>query len=126
MTDPIFLDYFIAETTGNGFIMETILNACALLLGASLIRGVEVKNFVSAAIVAVILALLNATLGAFMDLITAPLRWITLGLFAFIVDAVVILITARYMTNFRVDGFGPAVYLAVAMSIFNILLCMFI
>jgi len=126
MTDPIFLDYFIANTTGNGFIMQTLLNACALLLGASLIRGVEVKNFFSAAIVAVILALLNATLGAFMDLLTAPLRWITLGLFAFIIDAIVILITARYMENFRVDGFKPAVFLAVALSIFNILLSMFI
>jgi len=118
MGDPIFLDYFIANTTGNGFIVQTVLNACALLLGASLIRGVQVKNFVSAVIVAVILALLNATLGAFMDLISAPLRWITLGLFAFIVDAVVILITARYMKNFRVDGFGPAVYLAIALSIY--------
>lgn len=126
MGDPIFLDYFIANTTGNGFIMQTVLNACALLLGASLIRGVEVKNFFSAVIVAVILALLNATLGAFMDLVSAPLRWVTLGLFAFIVDAVVILITAHYMKNFRVEGFGPAVYLAVAMSIFNLLLSIFI
>jgi len=126
MGEPIFLDYFIAETTGNGFIMQTILNACALLLGASLIRGVEVKNFVSAAIVAVVLALLNATLGAVMDFISAPLRWITLGLFAFVVDAVVILITANYMKNFRVDGFGPAVYLAIAMSIFNLILSIFI
>lgn len=126
MADPIFLDYFIANTTSNGFITQTILNACALLLGASLLRGVEVKNFFSAVIVAVILALLNATLGAFMDLLSAPLRWITLGLFAFIVDAVVILITAHYMKNFKVDGFAPAVYLAVALSIFNILLSIFI
>lgn len=126
MGEPIFLDYFIAETTGNGFLMQTILNACALLLGASLIRGVEVKNFVSAVIVAIILALLNATLGAFMDLVAAPLRWITLGLFAFIIDAIVILVTARYMKNFRVDGFIPAVYLAVALSLFNIVLSIFI
>lgn len=126
MADPIFLDYFIANTTGNGFITQTVLNACALLLGASLLKGVEVKNFFSAVIVAVILALLNATLGAFMDLLSAPLRWITLGLFAFIVDAVVILITAHYMNNFRVDGFRPAVYLAVALSIFNIILSIFI
>lgn len=126
MDQPIFLEYFIAQTTGNGFIIQTILNACALLLGASLIRGVQVKNFVSAIIVAIILALLNATLGAFMDLLSAPLRWLTLGLFAFIVDAIVILITAHYMKNFRVDGFVPAVYLAIAMSIFNLILSVFI
>lgn len=126
MENFLFLDYFIANTTGNGFILQTILNACALLLGASLIRGVQVKNFVSAIVVAVILALLNATLGAVMDLISAPLRWLTLGLFAFIVDAIVILVTAHYMKNFKVDGFIPAVYLAVALSIFNIILSIFI
>lgn len=126
MDNLIFLDYFIAQTTGNGFLIDIILNACALLLGASLIRGVAVKNFVSALIVAVVLALLNATLGAFMDFISAPLRWLTLGLFAFVVDAVVILITANYMKSFTVDGFKPAVFLAIALSLFNIVLSVFL
>jgi len=126
MDQPLFLDYFIAQTTGNNFLVQTVLNALALLLAASLLKGVQVKNFVSAIIVAIVLAILNATLGAFMDLISAPLRWVTLGLFAFIVDAVVILVTAHYMKNFRVDGFISAVYLAFALSIFNLLLSIFI
>jgi len=126
MDQPLFLDYFIAQTTGNGFLMQTVLNALALLLAASLLKGVQVKNFVSAIIVAIVLAVLNATLGAFMDLISAPLRWITLGLFAFIVDAIVIMVTAHYMKNFKVDGFISAVYLAFALSIFNLILSVFI
>jgi len=126
MEQPLFLDYFIAQTTGNSFLLQTILNALALLLAASLLKGVQVKNFVSAIIVAIVLAVLNATLGAFMDLISAPLRWLTLGLFAFIVDALVILVTAHYMKNFRVDGFISAVYLAFALSIFNLILSVFI
>ncbi|MEM6320259.1 MAG: phage holin family protein [Bacteroidota bacterium] len=126
MDQPILLDYFIAQTTGNSFLMQTVLNALALLLGASLIKGVTIKNFLSALLVAIVLALLNATLGAFMDLVSAPLRWITLGLFAFVVDAVVILITAKFMKDFRVDGFIPAVYLAVALSIFNLVLSIFV
>jgi len=126
MDQPLFLDYFIAQTTGNNFLIQIILNALALLLAASLLKGVEVKNFVSAIIVAIVLAVLNATLGAFMDLISAPLRWLTLGLFAFIVDAIVILVTAHFMKNFRVNGFISAVYLAFAMSIFNLILSIFI
>ncbi len=126
MDQPIFLEYFIAQTTGNSFLVQIILNALALLLGASLLRGVEVKGFGSAVIVALVLALLNATLGAFMDFISAPLRWLTLGLFAFIVDAVVIMLTSHYMKNFRVDGFISAVYLAVALSVFNLILSIFI
>ena len=126
MNQPLFLDYFIAQTTGNNFLIQIILNALALLLAASLLKGVEVKNFVSAIIVALFLAVLNATLGAFMDFISAPLRWLTLGLFAFIVDAIVILVTAHFMKNFRVNGFISAVYLAFAMSIFNLILSIFI
>ena len=126
MNQPLFLDYFIAQTTGNNFLIQIILNALALLLAASLLKGVEVKNFVSAIIVAIVLAVLNATLGAFMDFISAPLRWLTLGLFAFIVDAIVILVTAHFMKNFRVNGFISAVYLAFAMSIFNLILSIFI
>ena len=61
-----------------------------------------------------------------MDFISAPLRWLTLGLFAFIVDAIVILVTAHFMKNFRVNGFISAVYLAFAMSIFNLILSIFI
>ncbi|MFK7982397.1 MAG: phage holin family protein [Saprospiraceae bacterium] len=126
MSQPLFLDYFIAQTTGNNFLIQIILNALALLLAASLLKGVEVKNFVSAIIVAIVLAVLNATLGALMDLVSAPLRWLTLGLFAFIVDAVVILVTAHYMKNFKVNGFISAVYLAFALSIFNLILSVFI
>ena len=126
MNQPLFLDYFIAQTTGNKFLTQIILNAFALLLAAGLLKGVEVKNFVSAIIVALVLAVLNATLGAFMDFISAPLRWLTLGLFAFIVDAIVILVTAHFMKNFRVNGFISAVYLAFAMSIFNLILSIFI
>lgn len=126
MDQPLFLEYFIAQTTGNSFLVQIILNALALLLGASLIKGVQVKNFVSAIIVALVLAVLNATLGAFMDFISAPLRWLTLGLFAFIVDAIVILVTANFMKNFRVDGFISAVYLAFALSIFNLILSIFV
>lgn len=126
MDQPLLLEFFIAETSGNSFFIQIILNALALLIGASLIRGVQVKNFISAIIVAVILAILNATLGAFMDYISAPLRWLTLGFFSFVVDAIVILLTAHYMKNFRVDGFISAVYLAIALSVFNLILSIFV
>lgn len=126
MESPIFLQYFIAETTGNSFLVQTTLNALALLVGAHLLNGVQVKNFLSAMLIAVILALLNATLGAFLSLIAAPLNWITLGLFTFVVDGVIILITARYMKSFQVDGLISAVFLAVALSIFNLIMSAFV
>lgn len=126
MEQPIFLEYFIANTTGNSFLIQMLLNAVALLLGANFIKGIHLKNFVSALIVAVVLALLNATLGAVMDFLSTPIRWLTLGLFGFIIDAVVILIAAHFLKSFRVDGFVPAVFLAVALSVFNLVLSIFV
>ena len=104
MEQPIFLDAFMANTSGTSFLVQMLLNAVALIISASFIKGVQLRNFISALIVAVVLAFLNATLGAFMDLISTPLRWLTLGLFAFIIDAVVIKVAAHFLNNFRVDG----------------------
>jgi putative membrane protein len=126
MDQTLFLEYFIANTTGNSFLLQLILNAVALILATNFIRGVQVKSFISALVVALVLALLNATLGAFMDLISAPLRWLTLGLFAFIIDAIIIKVAAHFMSSFRVDGFISAVYLAVALSLFNLIISIFI
>ena len=126
MEQPIFLEYFIANTTGNGFLIQMLLNGVALLISANFIKGIHLKNFVSALIVGVILAVLNATLGAFMDFLTTPIRWLTLGLFAFIIDAIVIKIAAHFLDNFRVDGFVPALFLAIALSIFNLVFFYFI
>lgn len=126
MEQPIFLQYFIAETTSNSFLVQTIINALALLVGANFIKGVEIKGFGSAVLIAIILALLNATIGAFFYFIGAPLRWITLGLFAFVIDAVVIMIAANFMKSLQVDGFKSAVFLAIVLSIVNLILCAFV
>ena len=126
MQEPLLLEYFIAETSGNSFLLQMLLNALGLMVGARLISGVSIQSFVNALIVAVVLALLNATLGAFMDFVSTPLRWLTLGLFAFIVDALVIKVAAHFLNSFDVRGFLPAVYLAIALSLFNLVVSIFI
>ena len=63
-------------------IIKVLLNALALMAGAHLLKGVVIEDFTRAVIIAVILSFLNATLGAFLDFITTPLRFLTLGLFA--------------------------------------------
>ena len=101
------------------FLLTIIINAIAVWLGAKVLRGVEVSDFSHAIIIGLVLALLNATLGSFLDWISTPLRWITLGLFSFVVDAIVLMVTDYFLKGLKIKNFWWAVLLAVVVSIVN-------
>lgn len=109
-----------ANETG-GLITVFIVNFLGVLLGAHYLKRVHLETFQKGMIVALVLAVLNVTLGSVLDFLTAPFRWITLGIFSLVVDAVVILVASRLMKSFNVDGFSPAVGLAIIIAIVNVL-----
>lgn len=103
-------------------VIKVLLNALALMAGAHLLKGVEIEDFTRAVIIAVILSVLNATLGSFLDFITTPLRFLTLGLFAFVVDAAMLLLAAHFMKGFNIRNFVSAFFLAIIFSVTNAVL----
>ncbi len=113
-----FLDALVQASLGH-ILLKTLLNALALMAGAHLLRGVEVADFTRALIVAVLLSVLNATLGAILDWLSFPLRILTLGLFSFVVDAVVLLLAAYLLKGFTIRNFGSAFFLAIVLAIVN-------
>ncbi len=80
----------------------------ALLLAAYLIPGFFVASFYTAAIVAIILGVLNITIKPILMLLTLPLNIVTLGLFSFVINAALILGIASFVEGFDVTGFYPA------------------
>jgi len=122
--------HIFATTAFGGLILKILLNALALMAAASFLKGVEINNFFRAIMIAIVLGILNATIGVALDFLSAPLRFITIGLFSFVVDAVVILIAAkgcrgknvRFMKDFKVSGFGSAILLALLLGVFNFIL----
>jgi putative membrane protein len=98
-------------------LIKILINAAALMLGAYLLKGVEIQDFVRALLIAIVLAVLNATLGSFLHWITTPLRWMTLGLFAFVVNAALLLLTAHFMRGFNIRDFWSAFVLAIILSL---------
>ena len=104
------------------WIIRILANAVALAVGARLLKGVVVEDFVRALLVAVVLSLLNATLGNILDFITMPLRFLTLGLFSFVVDAAILLLAAYFIKSFSVDSFKSAFFLAIIVAIVNSLI----
>ena len=70
-----------------------ITNAIALWLGSELLRGVEIGDFIRAIVIGAALGFLNWFLGGILSFLTMPLYLITLGLFAWVIDALVLLLS---------------------------------
>lgn len=121
MKDPILLS-FLGHTSIGVFLVKLLLNTLALFVAAYLLKGVFIKDFTRAIILALVLALLNSTLGAVLNFLTAPLNWITLGLFSLVVDAIVLMIAAYFLKGFEIKSFVWAVFLAITLAIFNAIL----
>ena len=79
----------LAAQAGLGSFMVNVLLMSLVLMGAAyLLSVVEIEDFTRAIIVAIVLAVLNATHGRFLNFDTTPIRRITLGLISLVVDAV--------------------------------------
>ncbi len=111
---------FMAQAGLGSFLVNVLLMSLVLMGAAYLLNGVEIEDFPRAIIV--VLALLNATLGGFLDFITTPLRWITLGLFSLVVDAIVLMTAAYFLKGFTIKNFSWALLMAIFVSIANVFL----
>ncbi|MEJ7736064.1 MAG: phage holin family protein [Chitinophagaceae bacterium] len=104
-------------------IIELLINAGVLLLLAYLLPSVNIKNYGTAIGVALVIGILNATIGFLLRL---PLNIITLGLLSFfvrlIVTAIVIKIADKFFSGFEVKTFSAAVILACCMAVAGSLL----
>ena len=104
-----------------GLILVWLLSAVALLVTAYLVPGFEIRSFGAALLIAVVLGLVNATLGPFLMLLTLPINILTLGLFSFVVSAALLKLTARMVSDLRIDGWLPAILGAVVLALINAL-----
>ncbi|WP_066258723.1 phage holin family protein [Hydrogenophaga flava] len=85
-----------------------LLAACALLLVAYLYPGVQVQSFTSALIAAFVIGLFNMVLRPVLVVLTLPVTLVTLGLFLFVINALLFWAAASVLDGFHVNGFGTA------------------
>jgi putative membrane protein len=103
-------------------LLHWILSALALLLVAHLVPGFHVAGFVPALIAALVIGLLNATVGLFLKIITFPISILTLGIFLLVINGVMILIASAFVPGFHVTGLGPAFWGAVILALLGMLI----
>lgn len=100
----------------NIFINWLIMTV-AVIISAYLLPGVTLSGFWAALLVALVLGLLNAFIKPLILLLTLPINILTLGLFTFVVNALIILMVSAIVPGFRVNGFWYALLFSIVMSI---------
>jgi len=103
----------MCKTSTKVFVLEVMGRhagwiAAALLLVAYLYPGVTIKSFGSAMLAAFVLGLFNTLLRPILVLLTLPVTLITLGLFLFVINALMFYFAASVLDGFHVSGFGAA------------------
>ncbi len=98
-------------------IVRWMLLAAALLLVAHLYSGVSVASFGAALVAALVLGLLNTLVRPLLVLLTLPVTLVTLGLFLFVINALMFWSAAGVLSGFNVTGFGAALVGSVIYSL---------
>src|SRR5580704_16347086 len=103
-------------------LLNWVLSAVAVWIVAQLGIGVSVRGLVSALIAALAIGFINATLGALLKIITFPLTVVTLGLFWFVINGLMLELASAFVPGFQVRGFVAAFVGAIVLSLINLLL----
>jgi putative membrane protein len=98
-------------------LLHWILSAIAVWIVAHVVPGIYVSGLKAALIAALVIGLINATLGLLLKIITFPLTILTLGLFWFVINALMLELASGFVQGFEVRGFIPALIGAVMLSL---------
>lgn len=102
--------------------LKLIINALVILLVAHIVPGIFVTSFLSAIVVAIVMAIINVTLKPALIILTLPINILTLGLFTFVINALMLMLTSFVVKGFEVDGFLPALLASLLISLFHVIL----
>lgn len=94
-------------------LLRWLITAATLLLATNLITGFSVSNFYVALIAALVLGLLNAIVRPVLIVLTLPVNILTLGLFTFVINGLLIWFMSTFVKGVEVAGFWPALLVAL-------------
>lgn len=100
-------------------LLNWLLSAVSLLIVSHLIPGFYVRDFTAALIAALVIGLVNATLGLLLKILTLPLTILTLGIFWWIINALMLIFASHFVPGFAVHGFWPAFWGALVLALLN-------
>jgi putative membrane protein len=102
-----------------GLILNLLVSGLAVFITAQFLPGVSVDSFITALLTAVVLGLINMFIKPIINILTLPINLLTLGLFSFVVNALMILLVSHFVTGFHVNGFIAALLFSIVLSLVN-------
>lgn len=107
-------------------LLRWLLSAVAIIITAKLIPGIQVASFWTAIWLALLLGLINAVIRPILVLITLPINIVTLGLFTFVINGLLVMFASSIIKGFGVGGFLNAVLFSIVFSVISYLLNKFL
>ncbi|MBW1935162.1 MAG: phage holin family protein [Deltaproteobacteria bacterium] len=110
----------------KGIVIRWLILAASITLTSYFIKGIEVSSFISAFLAAAVLGVFNAFFRPILIVLTLPINILTLGLFTFIINAMLLKMTSSLIPGFEVHGFWSAVFGSLIISLISWALTSFI
>lgn len=105
-----------------GLLLTWLINSVSLLIIAYLLKGFYVESFTAALVAALVLGVINTFIRPIFIVLTLPINILTLGLFTFVVNALMLKIMSSLVSGIEIDGWGTAILAAILLAIISGLL----
>jgi putative membrane protein len=109
-----------------GLIIRLVISTLAVLVASKVIPGIVVDSIGTAAVVAIVLGILNTFLRPILQILALPITIITLGLFYFVINVLMVYLAANLVDGFHVSGFIAALFFSLVVSVVSGILGMFL
>jgi putative membrane protein len=106
----------------RGWVIHWILSGVALLIVANILPGIQVENFGSALIAALVIGFASATLGLILKIILLPFIFLTLGIVYFLINGLMLKLASELVPGFRVSGCMTAVLGSILLTLVDYVL----
>lgn len=103
-------------------LLNWVLTAVLLLVVSHFVPGFEVTGFKAALIAALVIGLINATVGVIVKILTFPLTIVTFGFFLLIINALMLMLASHFVSGFAIRGFWSALIGAILLALLQMLL----
>lgn len=103
-------------------IAKWVLNALALYIVARILPGIHLSDFGSALVAVVVIGLVNVLIKPILFLFTLPVTFITFGLFALVLNALMFMLASSLTPGFKIDGFTTALLGSILLSLITTIL----
>lgn len=96
-----------------------LINSVSVYITAKVLSGVEIKNFWAAVWVAAGISVANFLLGPILHILALPITILTFGLFAFVVNAFLVVLVDKVVDGFKIKSFGWAIGFSIILTILS-------